>query len=91
MEEFDKRAENAGGSDSGPAEGGPGDIGPADTDGPRFVSHRSLASRASSARNWPSRPPANNTFEAVVSTPPSVDGAAYGRSTYAVWFSDPWR
>src|SRR5215467_13008471 len=50
-------------------------IGPAETDGPRLVSHRSLPSRASSAMNWPSRPPANKTFEAVVSTPPSVDGA----------------
>src|SRR5215471_17798637 len=50
-------------------------MGPAETDGPRLVSHSSLPSRASRATNWPSRPPANNIFEAVVSTPPSVDGA----------------
>src|ERR1700733_6057051 len=50
-------------------------IGPAETDGPRFVSHSSLPSRASSATNCPSRPPANNKFEAVVRTPPSVEGA----------------
>src|SRR5579872_3710374 len=50
-------------------------IGPAETDGPRFVSHNSFPSRASSATNCPSRPPANNRLDAVVRTPPSVDGA----------------
>ena len=50
-------------------------IGPAETDGPRLVSHSSLPSRASRATNCPSRPPANKRFEAVVSTPPSVEGA----------------
>src|SRR5262245_46286973 len=50
-------------------------MGPAETEGPRFVSHSNLPSRASSATNWPSRPPANNTFDAVVSTPLSVEGA----------------
>ena len=32
---------------------------PAETEGPRFVSHSSFPSRASSATNCPSRPPAN--------------------------------
>src|SRR5215467_2803826 len=50
-------------------------MGPADTDGPRFVSQSNLPSRASSATNCPSRPPANNTFDLVVSTPLSVEGA----------------
>src|ERR1700732_2867912 len=50
-------------------------IGPAETDGPRFVSHSNLPSDAFNATNCPSRPPANKMFDAVVSTPPSVDGA----------------
>src|SRR5580704_4189498 len=49
-------------------------IGPAETEGPRFVSHSNLPSPAFNATNCPSRPPANNTFDAVVRTPPSVDG-----------------
>src|SRR6185369_8488954 len=50
-------------------------MGPADTEGPRLVSHNSLPSRASKATNWPSRPPPNSTFDAVVKIPPSVEGA----------------
>src|SRR4030095_13619980 len=50
-------------------------MGPADTDGPRFVSHSDLPSRAYIATDCPSRPPSNNTFDLVVSTPLSVDGA----------------
>src|SRR5882672_669886 len=55
-------------------------IGPAATDLPSIVCHSSLPLRASRATNCPSRPPANNTSEAVVRTPPSVDAAERRKS-----------
>src|SRR3954470_11031177 len=50
-------------------------MGPAETEGPRLVSQSFFPSRASRAKNWPSRPPAKSRLPAVVSTPPSVEGA----------------